>query len=268
MCKNDHKCQIKGLYMSPEPIVIRKSSEKVAVLLMEANFHLDEKSVSRDDLMLFALTCVLSSTVIYGIGTELSESMLELLQLYVKCGIGPDLERSSLDFVLLFDDWKLLYHYPYGYHDSGTCPPIGNKMYNFRNDRLRLDGNQSEFALRNQFFVDTFQKISFCLMPDPIFTDQNANEIRQKPSQTFSDVLRRGSARLFLPSNLAVKKIVNRKLNGHHMRVLFEHLSGLHSESDIKDNKDYKESVNNVTALSNGINFYKFQMNKLIDDRR
>ena len=97
--------------MSPEPIVIRKSSEEVAVLLMEANFHLDEKSVSRDDLMLFALKCVLSSTVIYGIGTELSESMLELLQLYVKSGIGPDLERSYLDFVLLFDDWKLHYHY-------------------------------------------------------------------------------------------------------------------------------------------------------------
>ena len=150
--------------------------------------------VSRDDLMLFALTCVLSSTVIYGIGTELSESMLGLLQLfvrYVKCGIGPDLDRSYLDFVLLFDDWKLHYHYPYGYHDSGTCPPIGNKMYNFRNDRLRLDGNQSEFAFRNQFF-----------------------------------------------------------------------------ESDIRDDKDYKESVKNVTALSNGINFYKFQINKLIDERR
>ena len=52
------------------------------------------------------------------------------------------------------------------------------------------------------------------------------------------------------------------------MRLLFERLSGLNSESDVKDDKDYKECVNNVTALSNGINFYKFQMNELIDDRR
>ena len=112
----------------------------------------------------------------------------------------------------------------YKNHGSGYCPPIGNKNYNYRQTRLRQERNESEFAFRNQFFVDTFQKISFCLMPDPIFTDQNSNEIRQKPSQTFSDVLRRVSARLFHPFNLAVKKIVNRKLNGNHMKVYYRNV--------------------------------------------
>ena len=263
--KNKSQTDAKGIYLCPEPIIIKKSGQEVAVLLMETNGTIEEQLATKEDLMLFALNSVLSSTVMYSIPNNLSDNTLEFLQLfskYAKGGIGSDLNDSYLNLVLLMRDWKSANRYPFGYHDSATCPPNGDKMINYRKERLNLDGGQ-ENAFRNKYFVDSYQKISFCLMPgkdSEATADQNSNIPK------FGDIFRQIIGRLFHPSSVSIKRLSHQKFNGNQLVRLFEQISALMAESDESD--DFNTRVRDVKALSSGINYYNFKMNKLIEDNK
>jgi len=223
---------------------------------MEINGNFDPKTATREDLMVLALSCVLSSTLIFSIEQNFTNEMQEFLQMFGKYGnggVGPEMTGSNLNLVLMINNWSVEFkngRYPFGYHDRGTCPPLGRKMFNYRNERLDTILHQDkelkeEVALKNQFFVDNFQKVMFSLMPGK--DSKMADEFAVIPN--FADIWHKTVMRLFHPSHLSINCLGKHKLNGQHLVKLFEAISSIMAETETQSISDqqFKALIRNLS---------------------
>jgi len=104
-------------------------------------FH--DKTSMHDNSLIFAVSCILSSTLIYNIPKQLSEDLLQFLQLFVgyaKINVERESTKCFSKLVFLIRDCQFLKDYEVGYHDSTTRV----KNYKFKKDKLDVNFDMNE----------------------------------------------------------------------------------------------------------------------------
>ncbi|KAK3848954.1 hypothetical protein Pcinc_044274 [Petrolisthes cinctipes] len=117
------KRETTGVLIWSKPFVIKKpSGEEVAVILMDTQGTFDIQSSMKDSTMVFALTTMVSSVLVYNLMNNIQEDDLMNLQLFTSYG---KLAQEDCDTAhpfqrlhFLVRDWGFPFEVPYG-HQGG-----------------------------------------------------------------------------------------------------------------------------------------------------
>jgi len=161
-----------GIQMWNEPFIEKdETGSDFAILLMDTQGNFDSATTTGQNATIFAFSSLLSSVVILNTMKNVSEDVLQYLQLFASyaliatgnAGETDPQNFQSLVFLLRdfdFDD------YEYGYYDDETVPP--NQEKNFKKENLDSKENQpEETKLTHEFITRSYQNVGVYAMPHP-----------------------------------------------------------------------------------------------------
>ena len=121
-----------GIWLWSEPFVIKNSEgREVAVYLMDSQGWHDSKSPLADNALLFGLSTLLSSVMIYNLDKKIDETNLQYLQSFAFNAKWIDertVDESFQKLIVLIRDWNFTNDYPYGFYDQ--CKVNGKDFVN------------------------------------------------------------------------------------------------------------------------------------------
>jgi atlastin len=126
--KNSAERQTTGILMWSEPFFITRNRKKIAVVLIDTQGCFDEQTTGQENSAIFALSCLLSSVLIYNVKNLLTEDAFQNLQMFIGYAKFPkDFSRSESNdpesfsnLVFLIRDWEFPNDYDFGYYDDKT----------------------------------------------------------------------------------------------------------------------------------------------------
>lgn len=267
---NSAERQTTGIHMWSQPFFIKRGGQEVAVLLMDTQGCFDDKSTNTENSLIFALSCLLSSVLIYNVSKQLSEEILQFLQMFVgyaKMTDGEDSEQSQSfsKLVFLIRDWQFPRDFEFGYHDEAGSP--GQR--NFKKEKLNAKhGMVPEVRIAREEIISSFKNIGCCLMPYP-GDDLALYDNVEKLNPRFIQILKGFVPSFFDAQNIVTKKICEVEINGVDFKRYVERWAEYFSKCEIPEVKSINEStaeVQNQIALSIGLKFYRGEMDTVINN--
>jgi atlastin len=268
--KNSADRQTTGITMWSEPFFVERDGQKIAVLLMDTQGCFDDKTSTHENSLIFALSCILTSVLVYNIPKQLSEDVLQFLQLFVGYAkVAMESDKSENDrfsnLIFLIRDWQFPRDYSFGYHDDTHSPT----QKNYKKEKFDINEQMpDEAVVSREQILSSFRKISCCLLPYPgddlAHYDDNNNL-----STHFMNAVKEFIPTILHPSNIVVKKIGGHEFTGLDLLKFVDELDILFTKNELPPTKSVAESaaeLQNVIAHSNGLNFYKSKMDKLVNN--
>jgi hypothetical protein len=186
---------------------------------------------------------------VYNISKQLSEDVLQFLQLFVgyaKVAIESDKSENDRfsNLIFLIRDWQFPKDYSFGYHDDNHSPT----QKNYKKETFDIHEQMpDEAVVSREQILPSFRKIGFCLLPYPgddlALYDDNSNL-----SSHFTKAVKEFIPTILHPSNIVVKKI-----GGHEFMKFVDELDILFTKNELPSTKSVAESaaeLQNVIAHS------------------
>lgn len=267
--KNSADRQTTGILVWSEPFAMTDGAgRQVAVLLMDTQGCFDDQTTTNENSLVFALSCLLSSVLIYNFKNQLSEDLLQFLQLFIGYAkmstesLGQQDEHQDVfsKLILLIRDWLSPIDFGFGYHDSHTSP-AGSR--NFKKEKLDVkDTMAPEVRIAHREIVTSFQSVACCLMPYP-GNDLAYYDQVDRLEPMFVAAVRDFVPRVFGSANLVTKKIGGQELSGRDMKTIMHKWATLFRQTEIPPVRSVVEStaeVQNNMAFSIATKYYETEM--------
>lgn len=119
-----------GIDMWSEPFIRKINGEEIAILLIDTQGCFDDQTTMQENSMVFALSALFSSVLIYNVMKNITEDVLQFLHLFTGYANLASIDDKSRDYVDEDGFQKLVFlvrdmgmpDYSFGYYDENTCP--------------------------------------------------------------------------------------------------------------------------------------------------
>jgi len=253
-----------------EPFLVkRKSGEEIAVVLMDTQGTFDTQSSMKDSTVVFALTTMISSVLVYNLMNNVQEDDLMNLQLFTSYGMmaqeEPDTAHPFQKLHFLVRDWGFPYEVPYG-HTGGQKLLDEILMVTEKQHPAHQDVRRD---LRK-----CFRDINCYLMPHPGFKviqkaefDGRLKDIEDE----FVTHLKLLVPRLLSPENLVVKEIGGQKIKARDLLKFFTIFMEVFKDNDLPEPTtlfEFAARASSQAAMEAGKSLYNEQMDSLVGGDR
>ncbi|XP_052756538.1 atlastin-like [Galleria mellonella] len=253
-----------GLLLWSQPFkATLANGEKVVIFLMDTQGTFDSESTVRDNAIVFALSTMLSSVLIYNLSQNIEEDDLQHLQLFTDYGslaqeksVGKPFQRLQF----LIRDWSVPYEYPYGAQG-------GLKLLH---KRLEVhEGQHKELQTLRQHIQACFEELACFLMPHPGLNVATSPEFNGKLADIrdeFKTSLRQLVPMLLAPENLVPKLIGGQKVKAKDLMQYFRVYMNIFNGSELPTPKTILEATaeaNNLSAVAEARDVYDFIMDEV-----
>ena len=221
-----------GIWIWSEPI-IRKDREgnDIAVFLMDTQGWHDSRQPKRDDELIFELSTLLSSVILFNVEKRINEDVLFYLQNLTSTAhaLGEMDDQPFQRLVFLVRDWlafDVMNDFPYGYYDSQRP----TEFRDFIQYKWEPSGRSEQDNKIRKMISLLYERICAYLMPNPGKIIYYNKFDGSKIDNEFKDHLVNFCSILFDEGN-----IVPNQFNGVYLKgmQLFELIKG-------KWSKDFK----------------------------
>lgn len=156
-----------GIWMWSKPFLIKKrDGTDVSVFLLDTQGCFDSETNIQQNAIVFALSALLSSVIIFNIKGQISEDILQFFRIFVgyaKLADEKDEDAFFQKLLFLIRDWECS-DYDYGYYDDRTS----KSGQNYKKHRLDPHDNQADEAKRvRKMILSIFKDVSCYLLPHP-----------------------------------------------------------------------------------------------------
>lgn len=264
------KRETTGVLIWSEPFLVKRSSgEEIAVVLMDTQGTFDTQSSMKDSTVVFALTTMVSSVLVYNLMNNIQEDDLMNLQLFTSYGMmaqeEPDSAHAFQRLHFLVRDWGFPYEVPYGHqggqHLLDEILMVTEKQHPAHQE-VRRD-------LRK-----CFRDINCYLMPHPGFkVIQKADfDGRLKDIEAeFVNHLKILVPRLLSPDNLVKKEIGGQPIKSRDLLKFFTIFMEVFKDNDLPEPTtlvEFAAKASSQAAMEAGKSLYNEQMDALVGGDR
>jgi atlastin len=265
--RNSSEPQTRGILMWSEPFFIDRNGKKVAILLIDTQGCFDEMTTGQENSAIFALSCLLSSVLIFNVKNLISEEIYQNLRMFIGyASMTKDSGQSESfsNLVFLIRDWECPTEFEFGYHDDITSP--GPK--NFKKEKVDVKPGMSPEAefVRNSI-LESFEKVGCCLMPHPGRKLANYDN-EEKLKQDFIDTIKDFVPRIFDNSNICRKKICGEEINGKDFKRIVQKWAKCFDQyyfPEVSCVAEASAKFHNQKALEIALGFYRKQMSNEVN---
>ncbi|CAL4099373.1 unnamed protein product [Meganyctiphanes norvegica] len=267
--KNTDCAVTKGINIWNIPHIVDTPSGKVAVLLLDSQGIYDEQAKSQESTMIFALSVMCSSTLIFNHMLNLNENCLSHLQLFTSfANLNQDASNKKpfQDLMFLIRDWKWPKRKPYGLEGGRELVETKLKVQ----ENLPTEANEIRKYLWN-----TFENISCYLMPRPGDFEEEEEDFNGSLSGLtvkFKKHLKQLTEHLLSPCNLIRKSVGGQILTAGQFYTYF-----LNCVKVMNDNEQWNQPLNLLKvqielncnmARREGVKHYKTLMQEFLVSKR
>lgn len=189
-----------------------ENGEKVAIILLDTQGTLEQRSTLQDNSVIFAMSLMLSSVQCYNIKDQIQQDSLQYLDLftdYARAALNATNEKPFQYLLFIIRDWAFAYENSYGLNQK-----VANEL--MAGDE---DDTPETHQLRNRIQA-SFKKVGVFLMPHPGMTvarSKNFTGDMQQIDPEFRKYVKELVPSLFRPENLIVKKINGEKVRARDL---------------------------------------------------
>lgn len=236
-----------GIWMWSEPFLIeKKDGTKVSVFLIDTQGCFDSQTTTQDNAIIFALSTLLSSVIIFNIKGQISEEILQFLQYFAGFARLADEENKDEPFqklLFLVRDWQFS-DYDHGYYDDDTS----KNEKNFKKDHLDPKSDQPrEIKFTHEMILSTFQDISCYLLPYPgSEVAQNRNLDVSKMEDNFLKCLREFVPLVLDNESIVVKKFSGNCVTGEQLIKFAQRWAELFNSDKIPESKTFFQATTEI----------------------
>lgn len=241
---------------------------KVAIALMDTQGVFDSQSTVKECAMVFALSTMLSSVLIFNVSQNIQEDDLQHLQLFTEYGRLALIDTGKKPFQrlqFLVRDWSFPYEAEYG--------AIGGSKI-LRN-RLEVSEKQHpELQSLRRHITACFDQINCYLMPHPgltVATNPNFDGRLAEVTSEFRKCLKEFVPMLLSPDNLVVKKINGQVVRARDMLQYFTSYVNIYKGDELPEPKTMlvaTAEANNLTAVAAAKEIYQQMMEEICGGNR
>ena len=213
-----------GVWIWSEPI-IKKSEDgrDVAVFLMDTQGWHDEITNTQESALVFALSSMMSSVVIFNLGGNIGEDDLHYFQCFssqAKLMDQNNNDKALQKLIFLIRNWQFTTDYHFGYYDDNTS--IGGK--NFKTDKIDPNPRQSlDASSVREIIGNSYENISAYLMPYPGAGIQSDYFRSDNFDPIFIEHLTKLSEILFKENAIIPKRIGGKLITGGELMSFAQH---------------------------------------------
>lgn len=218
----------------------------VAIILLDTQGTFDSESTVRDCATVFALSTMISSTLVYNISQNIQEDDLQHLQLFTEYGrmaFAHSGQKPFQKLLFLVRDWSYSYDAEYG--------EVGGKK--LLDKRLQVSDNQHpELQSVRAHIRSCFSDVSCFLMPHPglkVATNPKFDGSLTDIEPDFKEYLKKLAPLLLSPKNLILKEINGNTIRAKDLLCYFKSYMSVFSGDTLPEPK----SVLNATAEANNL---------------
>jgi atlastin len=265
------KRETTGIFMWSEPFIINKDGNEAALILMDTQGSFDSETTMQENAIVFALSTLLSSLIIFNVNMIVSEETLQFLRYFAGFARLADDENNDEPFQkLLFfiRDWQML-DYDYGYYDDQNS--IEGK--NFKKDMLNVRKSQpKEVQDTHESILYTFNDIGCYLMPHPgsqVARYSNSDPRSFEPD--FLDHLKKFIPMVFKTENIVEKKIGGNFVTGNDLKRFVAKWAKIFKNKEIPQSKSAFEAtaeLQHEMAKAAATEYYGRKMKEIISNNQ
>jgi len=235
-----------GLHIYPEPLVVERGGEKLAVYLMDTQGTFDHRTTVRENMTVFALSTMTSSVLVYNVQHGIREDHLQHLQLFTEYGRLALKHSGAAPFQklqFLVRDW----HYPFD-------APFGQEGGRVVLDRLLASDDQQPPEVRalREHIASCFTDLACWLLPypgprvaeDPAFTGMAADM-----DPRFAQHLNAFVNATLHPDNLEPKMVGGKVVKSREMVDFFQRYLDIFNGDEVPEPKSIFNTTAEVTNL-------------------
>ncbi|CAG7837204.1 unnamed protein product [Allacma fusca] len=265
--KSGRERETVGINLYSEPFVVTKGSgEKLAVLLLDCQGLFDDKTTFKQNAVIFALSNLFSSVLIYNVKAKIEENLLQNIQFFSSYAQAitnqQDCEILLPSLTFLVRDFAFDYEYPLGYHTPKKCPQEGtDNAQNYFQASLSISEDMPlENKIVRKEILNKFEPVSLFLLPFP-GKSFLMNSSKNKPDEDFQNYLRQ-FVQMMTSENCLTPKIINGKeVTGRELqqRIIEWAILCEESASKFPEAQTLAESqriMRNEMALSNAASIF------------
>jgi len=252
-----------GVHIWPEPFVVERGGQQLAVFLMDTQGTFDYKTTVKENMTVFALSTMTSSLLMYNLMHVIREDHLQHLQLFTEYGRLALKQTGSTPFQklqFLVRDW----HYP---HDAAFGWEGGKVVL----DRLMEYGEHQPLELKSlrSHIVSSFTDIDCYLFPYPgptVAEDPSFSGNTEDMDPRFARYLSNFIATSLNPENLEARKIAGKTIKCREMVDYFQKYLEIFNGDEIPEPKSIFNTtaeVANLHALNEAKDHYMKSMGAL-----
>jgi len=264
-----------GINLWCDPFITTRNGQEVAILLIDCQGLFDDQSTAQQNAIIYSLSSLLSSVMIYNLKEQIDESTLQQLYFHADYtqAIALDGENGIVsdrvqDLIILIRDFAFIHDYELGYHDEETCPPkTMSEGGNYFQDSMKLaDIHPSNLSIRNSI-QSFFHKSGMFLMPHPGMDFLKDSSLRnavpefQKQLSTFVTLMNSDC-------HSATKKVFGEEITGIGFKPFViawgEKFKVSDSFPSVKDIRGATIVTQNSIAVSEAINFFKEKLDQVM----
>lgn len=237
--------------------------QKVAIALMDTQGVFDSQSTVKECAMVFALSTMLSSVLIFNVSQNIQEDDLQHLQLFTEYGRLALMDTGKKPFQrlqFLVRDWSFPYEAEYG--------AVGGSKI-LRN-RLEISSKQHhELQSLRRHITACFEQIDCYLMPHPglsVATNPNFDGRLSEVTPEFRACLKELVPMLCAPENLVVKKINGQVVKARDLLQYFTSYVNIYQGDELPEPKTMlvaTAEANNLTAVAAAKEMYQQVMEEV-----
>ncbi|OXA40209.1 atlastin [Folsomia candida] len=209
-----------GIDVWSEPFWTTQNGRRVAIILMDTQGSFDDKTTLQQNAIIFAISTLLSSVLIFNIMRDVGEDVLQFFQFFSSFATLtiPEVEGATGDrgagafqkLIFLIRDFQFVQDYEFGYYDDKHVPQ-GQEVRgkNYKKEKLDSKSNQpTEVRFTHDQVVKSYQDVGVYLMPEP---DKG---LKQRDKVDNLDPEFSQHIGLFVPLMLSPGHLVTKKMGG------------------------------------------------------
>jgi len=264
------KRETTGILIWSKPFVFTRSSgEKVAVILMDTQGTFDTKTSMKDNTIVFSLTMMVSSVLVYNLMNNIQEDDLMNLQTFTSYGRQAQQESDTSHafqrLQILVRDWSFPYETPFGFEGGqrqlDEILEISPKQHLAHQD-IRRD-------LRK-----CFRDIFCYLLPHPgdkVIRHAHFDGRLQDISEEFVEHLRILVPRLLAPDSLVKKEFGGQAIRARDLYQFFATFMEITADIDLPEPTtlvEFAAKASSQTAMEAAREGYEAAMDLLVGGDR
>ncbi|XP_077494612.1 atlastin-1-like isoform X2 [Amblyomma americanum] len=249
-------------------LVVTPRGEEVAVVLMDTQGTFDRKSTTTESAKIFSLSALLSSVLIYNISQNIGEDDLQHLQLFCDygCLVKKDVTGAPFQKLLfLVRDWSYPYEFEYG--EKGGKQLLTKALQT-------SDEQEEQLRKLREDIRSSFEEIACFLLPYPGSQVATGPEYKGQLEEIDSSFLKHMEQLMLTvlhPRNLQPKRVNSVPVTCAELCTYFQVYAEAFKSGEIPDAKTMREATgaaNNLSALTEALNFYVHEMNQFCSGTR
>ncbi|OXA55906.1 atlastin [Folsomia candida] len=172
--------QTTGIDVWSEPFWTTNKGRRIAVLLMDTQGSFDDQTTMQQNAIIFAISTLLSSVLIFNIKNDVGEDVLQFFQFFSSFATLtiPQVEGDSASLghgsgafqklVFLIRDFQFVQDYEFGFYDDSNVPQRQDRRKNYKKDKLDSNPDQpTEVRFTHDQVVQSYRDVGVYLMPEP-----------------------------------------------------------------------------------------------------